>query len=183
MDCLSNTYQEQSANWGGQVAPQSNKDVQFYDQGIARRTERDTMEKERFGENGVIGSSPAMRRILDEVKIVASTDSTVLIQGEIGTGKELIASPIHKLSRRCGKNFIRFNCAALPAGLIESALFGNEMPIHPSCRAETTQAPKRHRERYRSTVENCSSKTTASRVVANADRIHSCDARSEKCQV
>ena len=71
MDCLSNTYQEQSANWGGQVAPQSNKDVQFYDQGIARRTERDTMEKERFGENGVIGSSPAMRRILDEVKIVA----------------------------------------------------------------------------------------------------------------
>jgi len=100
--------------------------VQFYDQGTARRTERDTMEKDWFGENGVIGSSAAMRRILDEVKIVAPTDSTVLIQGETGTGKELIASAIHKLSRRCGKNFIRFNCAALPAGLIESELFGYE---------------------------------------------------------
>jgi transcriptional regulator with GAF, ATPase, and Fis domain len=126
MACLSNTYQEPTSNWRGQVVPQSNKDVQSYDRAIARRTERDTREQDWFEENGIVGSSPAMRRILDEVKIVAPTDSTVLIQGETGTGKELIASAIHKLSGRCGNNFIRFNCAALPAGLIESELFGYE---------------------------------------------------------
>lgn len=76
--------------------------------------------------SGIIGSSPSMRAILDQVKTVAPLDSTVLIEGETGTGKELIASAIHSLSPRRNNNFVRFNCAAVPAGLLESELFGHE---------------------------------------------------------
>ena len=76
--------------------------------------------------SGIIGSSPAMRVILDQVKTVAPLDSTVLIQGETGTGKELVANAIHNLSPRRKNNFVRFNCAAVPAGLLESELFGHE---------------------------------------------------------
>ena len=75
---------------------------------------------------GMIGSGPAMRAILDQVKTVAPLDSTVLIQGETGTGKELVASAIHSLSPRRRNTFVRFNCAAVPAGLLESELFGHE---------------------------------------------------------
>lgn len=83
-------------------------------------------EKDWVVANGIIGSSPVLRRVLEEAKIVASTDSTVLIQGETGTGKELIASAIHNLSSRSKNSFVRFNCAAVPAGLLESELFGHE---------------------------------------------------------
>ena len=76
--------------------------------------------------SGIIASSPSMNAILDQVKTVAPLDSTVLIQGETGTGKELIASAIHSLSPRRRNNFVRFNCAAVPAGLLESELFGHE---------------------------------------------------------
>jgi formate hydrogenlyase transcriptional activator len=75
---------------------------------------------------GIIGSSPALRCILDQVRTVAPLDSTVLVQGETGTGKELIASAIHNLSPRRRSNFVRFNCAAVPSGLLESELFGHE---------------------------------------------------------
>jgi transcriptional regulator with GAF, ATPase, and Fis domain len=75
---------------------------------------------------GILGSSRALRRTLDAVKTVAPTDSTVLIHGETGTGKELVAHAIHKLSSRCDQNFVRFNCAAIPLGLLESELFGHE---------------------------------------------------------
>ena len=78
------------------------------------------------GVNGIIGASAAIKQILEHVKTVAPLDSTVLIQGETGTGKELIASAIHNLSPRRTNNFIRFNCAAVPAGLLESDLFGHE---------------------------------------------------------
>lgn len=78
------------------------------------------------GGNGIIGSSAAIKEILEHVKTVAPLDSTVLIQGETGTGKELIASAIHNLSSRRRNNFVRFNCAAVPAGLLESDLFGHE---------------------------------------------------------
>jgi transcriptional regulator with GAF, ATPase, and Fis domain len=78
------------------------------------------------GVNGIIGSSAAIKQILEHVKTVAPLDSTVLIQGETGTGKELIASAIHNLSSRRKNNFVRFNCAAVPAGLLESDLFGHE---------------------------------------------------------
>jgi formate hydrogenlyase transcriptional activator len=74
----------------------------------------------------VIGNSPALRRVLKRVETVAPTDSTVLINGETGTGKELIARAIHDLSPRRSKPFVKLNCAAIPTGLLESELFGHE---------------------------------------------------------
>jgi formate hydrogenlyase transcriptional activator len=74
----------------------------------------------------VIGNSPALELVLEQVERVASTDSTVLIQGETGTGKELIARAIHNISARCGRSFVKLNCAAIPLDLLESELFGHE---------------------------------------------------------
>jgi formate hydrogenlyase transcriptional activator len=74
----------------------------------------------------LIGNSPALEAVLDGVKRVAPTSSTVLIQGETGTGKELIARAIHNVSPRCGRPFIKLNCAAIPLDLLESELFGHE---------------------------------------------------------
>ena len=74
----------------------------------------------------VIGNSPALESVLEKVERVAPTDSTVLIQGETGTGKELIARAIHNLSSRCGRSFVKLNCAAIPLDLLESELFGHE---------------------------------------------------------
>jgi formate hydrogenlyase transcriptional activator len=74
----------------------------------------------------IIGRSPALEAVLGQVEQVAPTDSTVLIQGETGTGKELIARAIHNLSSRCGRPFIKLNCAAIPFDLLESELFGHE---------------------------------------------------------
>ena len=74
----------------------------------------------------IIGKSPALESVLEQVEQVAPTDSTVLIQGETGTGKELIARAVHNLSARCGRPFIKLNCAAIPFDLLESELFGHE---------------------------------------------------------
>jgi formate hydrogenlyase transcriptional activator len=74
----------------------------------------------------IIGNSPALEEVLEQVERVAPTDSTVLIQGETGTGKELIARAIHNLSVRCGCPFVKLNCAAIPFDLLESELFGHE---------------------------------------------------------
>jgi formate hydrogenlyase transcriptional activator len=74
----------------------------------------------------VIGNSPVLEAVLEQVERVATTDSTVLIQGETGTGKELIAHAIHNISSRCGRPFVRLNCAAIPLDLLESELFGHE---------------------------------------------------------
>ncbi len=74
----------------------------------------------------IIGKSPALEAVLEQVERVAPTDSTVLIEGETGTGKELIARAIHNISSRCGRPFIKLNCAAIPFDLLESELFGHE---------------------------------------------------------
>src|SRR5271166_506395 len=74
----------------------------------------------------IVGKSAALRKALQQIEIVAPTDSTVLLHGETGTGKELIARAIHSLSTRRNRTFVRLNCAAIPSGLVESELFGHE---------------------------------------------------------
>ena len=74
----------------------------------------------------IIGSSPTLGAVLAKVDLVAPTDSTVLVLGETGTGKELVARAVHNLSRRAGRPFVKVNCAAIPFDLLESELFGHE---------------------------------------------------------
>jgi formate hydrogenlyase transcriptional activator len=82
--------------------------------------------KSEFGEDPILGESRAMKKVFQQVEQVASTDSTILITGETGTGKEVIARTIHALSSRKNKVMVKVNCAALPPTLIESELFGHE---------------------------------------------------------
>ena len=91
-------------------------------------------ETVRSGEQGeriseferIVGKSPALEAVLEQVERVAPTDSTVMIQGETGTGKELIAQAIHNVSARYGRPYVKLNCAAIPFDLLESELFGHE---------------------------------------------------------
>jgi formate hydrogenlyase transcriptional activator len=78
------------------------------------------------GFEGIVGQSPAIQEVLQQVEMVAATDSTVLLLGETGTGKELIARAIHDRSRRRSRTLVKLNCAAIPSGLLESELFGHE---------------------------------------------------------
>lgn len=89
-----------------------------------RHDEQDDRDRE-FSQ--IVGSSPALESVLAEVERVAPTDSTVLVLGETGTGKELIARAIHNISARCGRPFVKLNCAAIPFDLLESELFGHEI--------------------------------------------------------
>jgi DNA-binding NtrC family response regulator len=97
-------------------------------QGIARdqrgRQKRETLAQHSFEE--IVGTSAGLRAVLDQVEVVARTDSTVLILGETGTGKELIARAVHNVSSRSNRPFVKLNCAAIPSGLLESELFGHE---------------------------------------------------------
>jgi formate hydrogenlyase transcriptional activator len=92
-------------------------------------TEKTYLQDEiRYDRNldDIIGKSPALRETLSKAEVVATTDATVLLMGETGTGKELIARLIHNLSSRCDHTFVKLNCAAVPSGLMESELFGHE---------------------------------------------------------
>ena len=95
---------------------------QLYQENVALRQEID--ETAMFEE--IVGKSEVLRSVLAQVETVAATDSTVLIYGETGTGKELIARAIHNLSARKADAFVKLNCAAIPTGLLESELFGHE---------------------------------------------------------
>src|SRR5579864_6578057 len=85
-----------------------------------------SMRTEFWVGTGIVGNSAALRGVLAMVRVVAPTDATVLINGETGTGKELIAEAIHNCSDRSNGPFVKVNCAAIPAGLLESELFGHE---------------------------------------------------------
>jgi formate hydrogenlyase transcriptional activator len=86
--------------------------------------EEEVRTEHNFGD--IVGESPALREVLKKVETVAPTDSTVLVCGETGTGKELIARAVHDLSPRKSRTFVKLNCAAIPTGLLESELFGHE---------------------------------------------------------
>jgi formate hydrogenlyase transcriptional activator len=91
--------------------------------------EKQYLEEEINIENrfeDIVGESTGLRQVLKQIETVAPTNATVLIQGETGTGKELLARAIHRLSPRADRTFIKLNCAAIPAGLLESELFGHE---------------------------------------------------------
>ena len=126
MAAISNTYQNPSPSWpSNAISSDTPVPSPAPHNPNCSRVDLDDCEAWSTA-NGIIGSSRALRQILDQVETVAPLDSTVLIQGETGTGKELIASAIHNLSSRRKNNFVRFNGAAVPTGLLEAELFGHE---------------------------------------------------------
>ncbi|HWG19625.1 MAG TPA: sigma 54-interacting transcriptional regulator [Terracidiphilus sp.] len=123
---------EMLAEFADQVAMAVNNAVAFKQ--IAEIRDRLNQEKQYLEEEinvenrfeDIVGESTGLRQVLKQIETVAPTDATVLIQGETGTGKELLARAIHRLSPRHDRTFIKLNCAAIPAGLLESELFGHE---------------------------------------------------------
>jgi formate hydrogenlyase transcriptional activator len=111
------------------VPDMHNRNCQFTCE-ASRRLNQDLDSEKQFrseaGFEGIVGRSPALREVLQLVEMVAATDSTVLLLGETGTGKELIARALHNCSRRKDRAFVKVNCAAIPGGLLESELFGHE---------------------------------------------------------
>jgi formate hydrogenlyase transcriptional activator len=124
-------------SWASEL-PAVNQTASFkVEDAASAKVKLDEDESSLRGLPGIIGDSPALRRVLATVRLVAPTDSTVLINGETGTGKELIAEAIHKCSDRSNCPFVKVNCAAIPSGLLESELFGHEPGAFTSAVART----------------------------------------------
>src|SRR5712672_2679199 len=113
------------ASWARE-APDVNPTACIEIEDVTSKCALDSNELCSSGSPRIVGNSAALRRVLGMVRIVAPTNATVLINGETGTGKELIAKAIHKWSGRPNGPFVKLNCAAIPAGLLESELFGHE---------------------------------------------------------
>ena len=113
------------ASWAREV-PAANHNAAFIEHSTSAKIGLESQELSGIGLPHIVGNSDALRRVLEMVRIVAPTDATVLINGETGTGKELIAEAIHRCSDRSNGPFVKVNCAAIPAGLLESELFGHE---------------------------------------------------------
>ena len=112
-------------SWVGEL-PEVNHNASFEAEDATPAVALDSEEVRGRGLPCIIGESAALQRVLDMVRVVAPTDATVLINGETGTGKELIAEAIHNRSGRSNGPLVKVNCAAIPAGLLESELFGHE---------------------------------------------------------
>jgi DNA-binding NtrC family response regulator len=110
---------EQAINRGRQIEQLKNKPAE-------EKNKSEDGRRSEISFSEIVGQSAALRRVLKDVETVAPTDSTVLMYGETGTGKELIARAIHNLSLRRSNPFVKLNCAAIPTGLLESELFGHE---------------------------------------------------------
>ena len=113
------------ASWASQV-PAVIHNGSFSEDAMSADAALESSELCVSGMPPIVGRSAALRRVLGMVRIVARTNATVLINGETGTGKELIAEAIHQCSDRSKGPFVKVNCAAIPAGLLESELFGHE---------------------------------------------------------
>jgi formate hydrogenlyase transcriptional activator len=113
------------ASWARE-APAVNHDAAYIEDSTSTKITLDTQELSGSGLPNMVGNSAALRRVVDIVLLVAPTNATVLIKGETGTGKELIAEAIHRCGDRSNGPFIKVNCAAIPSGLLESELFGHE---------------------------------------------------------
>ena len=113
-------------NWASEASPVDRSASFETEDTMSAKVSLDNYAFHGSGLPTIIGTSAALRSVVDMVRVVAPTDATVLINGETGTGKELIAEAIHKCSRRSNRPFVKVNCAAIPAGLLESELFGHE---------------------------------------------------------
>ena len=114
-------------DFGSLVSPSGDERIQStFESCMELREVVDSTCDQNADEFGIVGSSSVLRAVLDELRTVAPTDATVLIEGETGTGKELIARAIHMYSERRRRPFVKVNCAAIPAELLETELFGHE---------------------------------------------------------
>jgi len=114
------------ATWAGEMPAINHNAFPEVEYAMPAKVAFDNGELRSSGLPRIVGNSVALRRVLDMVRVAAPTDATILINGETGTGKDLIAEAIHKWSNRSNGLFVKVNCAAIPAGLLESELFGHE---------------------------------------------------------